>query len=157
YPGQIALGAVEMLDKGGDARRDDRNSHGRLHCGHCRPHSADGRNDLDAIANELGRQARQPSIIAVGPAVLDRQIAAFAIAGLIEPPAIICKEGLHIICGDGAQKAGPVLPLGATSPWQRRKGATSQQKKIAASHSMTSSARARIAGGTVSPNAWAVF
>jgi hypothetical protein len=39
--------------------------------------------------------------------------------------------------GDGAQKAGPVLTLGATSPWQRRKGATSQQKKIAASHSMT--------------------
>src|SRR5690349_24053585 len=78
---------------------DDRNSHRRLHCGHCRPHSADGRNDLDTIANKLGRQARQPSIIAVGPAVLDRQIAAFDIAGLVEPPTIICKEGFHIICG----------------------------------------------------------
>src|SRR6516225_8375032 len=92
------------------------------------------------------------------PAVFDRNVLSFVVAGFAEPFA---KRGerLSVRGWRGAVEVADdrhCLLLRANGT-RRGHRAAEQQHHLAARHSMTSSARARIDGGTVRPSACAVF
>src|SRR5207249_11033039 len=106
----------------------------------------------------IRRPCGQPVIVALRPAVFDRYILSLDIAGFARSRA----ERAHKRCvrvGPGAvEVAAPrhrLLLRAQGAP--RRHRAAQQQHQLAAVHSMTSSARARIDGGTIRPSALAVL
>src|SRR5438132_5786186 len=94
--------------------------------------------------------------IVVRPAIFDLQISPFGVTGLVEPTAKGGEQGRKSGGRGTAQQADPTRLLRPTRPWRRRRPAE-QRQQTAAVHSMTSSARARIDGGTVRPSALAVL
>jgi hypothetical protein len=88
--GDIAARAAEAchdtgLYRVGAGGKDDRNGSGRRLC-HKRRHRAYRRdNDRHLTPHQIGRQFREPAVVAVPPAIFDRNIAALDIAGFSEP------------------------------------------------------------------------
>jgi len=141
------------IDADGEDDRDGRS--GRLGR-ECR---GDGgrKNHGYAARDEIGRQRRQSIVFAAGPTILDRDVLALDKAGLAQPLA------------EGGQAAGKPLRSRIEISDQRHRllrarvarhcnrSTAKEGQEFAASHSITSSARARIEGGMVSPSAFAVF
>jgi len=87
--GDVAARSIEAVneadfDRIGAARVHDRDRRGRGFGGESRGYAARRRDDGHRPVYEIGRQFRQPIVIAVGPTVFDRHVAALDIAGFTE-------------------------------------------------------------------------
>src|SRR5437763_16966083 len=91
------------------------------------------------------------------PAVFDRHALSFDITGFAQSPADPGRERRSRPGREGAEKADHRHRLLLRAERARRRHRAAQQQQITAPHSMTSSARARIDGGTVRPSALAVL
>src|SRR5262249_19023215 len=137
-------------------REDDRDDRRRL-LGRRHP-AARGDDDVDLAGDELGRDLGKALAAPLRPAPLDRDGAALDPAELAQP--------LH-------ESGGPFGPGGGRSGAEKSDGrrlrllgarqdrptcrATEQSEKLAAPHSITSSARASSVGGRSRPSALAVL
>lgn len=119
--------------------------------------AAGGHDDIRAAPDELGGQRGQSLVTPLRPAVLDSHVPAFDVARLTQVP---------VEPGDGAGEFGS--GGGVEEPDERRflelhprHGGQRERRErghgFAAPHSITSSARARSAGGMVMPSAFAVL
>ena len=94
-PGLLRLATRPSCDRVAADGEDNRNGCGRRLGGKCRG-SAPGCDDhVHLPANQIGRQRRQSIILTLGPAVLDRHVAALDIAGFAQALAE---------CGDVARE-----------------------------------------------------
>src|SRR5206468_9955781 len=130
--------------------------------------AAAGDDDLDVLANEVGGQVREASVIALGIAVLDHQIAALGVPSLFEAMANI-GELFCVREREPQQPDAARLLRAGTRRQDERSGGDCAQKipafhpcrfpcpalgPLAASHySMTSSARSSTVCGIVRPSA----
>src|SRR5262249_49950257 len=108
--------------------------------------------DLDILPNKVGGHVGQPGVITFGVAVIDRQVAALDIADLLETGAKISDLIEH----HQLQQRDPPRLL-CTGSERQGGSAAGHRGEIASPHSIPSSARARIDGGTVRPSALAAF
>src|SRR5262249_58224941 len=69
---------------------DNRNGRGRSFGRESRGYATWCRDDVHRRVCEIGSQYRQPTTVAVPPAVFDRHVATFGIAGFSEPFAESC-------------------------------------------------------------------
>src|SRR6516165_4473552 len=136
---------------------DDRNAVGRVHGVGC---EAFHHNDIYWKSYQFCRQLRPKGKIASGQAKLENDIAAFDIAEIAEPLPECVEVCRSLAVRHRKHADARDLSLGLLTG--RRVGRNEQRGKpsdddAATSHSMTSSARARIEGGTVRPSACAVL
>src|SRR5262249_37858387 len=115
--------------------------------------------DRDLAADQISRQARQPIVLTLRPAIFDRDVAAFDIAGFGQ--ALVERSQARSI-GVGRQAAEIAdhrhrSLLRACRERPRRRRTAEQRYELAAVHSNTSSARASNGSGTSIPTARAVF
>src|SRR5262249_760507 len=113
-------------------------------------------NDRDAFANQIARQSRQPVQLVLGPAVLNRDVLALGLARFLQA---LPKSGKRI--GEhlgrlGMEKADRRYRLLRPHRERPRSSAAEQRDELAASHSITSSARASSVGGISTSKAFAV-
>src|SRR5262245_18775261 len=119
-----------------------------------------GRRDyLHLAMNQIGYQCRQSVVLPLRPPPFDRYVAALNVTGFAQPLAK---------CGDGPRVA-TLGPTGVDKPDHRQRRllrarrerpccrAAEQRDELAPLHSITSSARNRVAVGSVRPSAFAVF
>src|SRR5499425_1663808 len=119
--------------------------------------AADGNNDCNLPADEIGGQCSKPTVISLRPAVFDRHVAAFDKAGVIQS-----------LSNDSDQECigRPRTAAQDTYNWklllcarrERPRSCTAKQRDELAppDHSITSSAVASSVGGTVRPSILAV-
>ena len=118
-----------------------------------------GHDHVDLAADEVGGQCGQPIIATLRPAVFDRHILSLDIAGFAQSLA----ERGHKRCSRAGRSRCEVadyrhrLLLRAHGARCCYRAAHQEHQLAAFHHSMTSSARARIDGGTVRPSALAVL
>src|SRR5262249_1255060 len=118
-----------------------------------------GSNDSDLASNQISRQARQPLVFALCPAVFDRHISSLDEAKFVQA----FLEGGHQVCPFGGRPAIEEANdrqrclLRARRKRPRRGRAAEQRDEHAPSHSITSSARPTSGSGTLRPSALAVF
>jgi len=108
--GDIAFGPAEAGDEVrfqriADAGEDDRDGTGRGLRGPNRGQAARCDDDRDLAANELRSEAWEPIDIALGPAVFDAQILAFAVALLLQTRAEGGGEVRVLIARKAAEEA----------------------------------------------------
>src|SRR5262249_55439374 len=112
---------------------------------------------VDLAADELRGQRRQPIVLALRPAVLDLNVLALDITGVLEA----LPERGNVCCKGSWRPAAEIADHRPRRerPKKRRHGRRGAQQRyeLAASHSITSSARARNVSGMVSPIAFAVL
>src|SRR5262249_59053934 len=93
--------------------------------------------------NQLGRQHRQPIVLAFCPAVLDRHVLTLDISGLFQSSAEIAQTLRDNVGRSGVEKSDDrhrrLLRARRERPSRR---AAEQRDELAALHSITSSARA---------------
>src|SRR5262249_19256760 len=114
-----------------------------------------------------GHHRRQPTIVALRPAVLDRDIPALGISDLLQAPVKCGHKGRVRAERRAAEKpdhrhrrllcAHRQWPRNATRRRRRGCATADQRYKRAPPHSITSSASARSDGGTVRPSVLALF
>src|SRR5215471_3247289 len=168
-PGEIvdAGGVAARPGKAGDKTKPDRVFGGDEDDGNCRrcrlsgEHGTSERGDHgDLSANQFGRQQRQPIYLALRPAVFDQHVLALDIAGVFEALAE-CAQAVRVRvvrrCGVEEPNHGHRRLLSMRSKRPRHRRTAEQRDELAALHSITSSARASNASGTVKPSALAVF
>src|SRR5262249_26902485 len=115
--------------------------------------------DIDLEPDELSRDLCEPAGASVGPAILDREVAALYPTEFAQP---LHKSGSPWSPGRSRGRAkkpdGRHLPR-LLRPRRERpyRCAAEQRDELAAPHSITSSARASSDAGTESPSAFAVF
>jgi hypothetical protein len=80
----VQTGDEAELDRIGAGFEHDRNGRGRRLRRQCRRGAGSG-NYRDVTLNQIGRQRRQPVILALRPAVFDCNVAAIDVTGLTEP------------------------------------------------------------------------
>src|SRR5215471_6393105 len=163
-PGNVATGSAKAGNNAGphgvDTQiEDNRNCRGCRLARECRRHVlCDDHAHL--TTNQIGRQSRQAIVLALSPTVFDRHIPAFDIAGFLQAPLEGDETTGNVVGlrGSDAEIAYDGHRLLAASGNRPCDGGTAEQdRNVAPPHSMTSSARARIEGGTVSPSALAVL
>jgi hypothetical protein len=113
---------------------------------------------VDVAADEGGGQFGQPPILPLRAKVFDPNVLPLDIAGFAQSPV----EGGQKRCKRAERRAAEETDhrhrlLLRTERVCRRHRAAQHQQQFAAPHSMTSSARARMAGGIVRPSALAVL
>src|SRR5262245_53824068 len=119
-----------------------------------------GRRDyLHLAMNQIGYQCRQSVVLPLRPPPFDRYVAALNVTGFAQPLAK---------CGDGPRVA-TLGPTGVDEPDHRqrrllrarrerpRRRASEQRDELPPLHSITSSARSRIAVGNTIPSLFAVL
>src|SRR6516164_3192514 len=74
------------LDRINAEEEDDRNCRGRRLGSECRRRRS-GHDDSQLTANQIGRQSRQPVVLALCPTVFDGDILALDMAGFVEAPS----------------------------------------------------------------------
>src|SRR5262249_22480769 len=114
----------------------------------------------DHPANQIGRQRRQPVNLIVGPAVFDRDVLALDISGvfksLAESAQPVRKPIRRLAIEEPNHRHRRLLRPHRQRPHRCR--AAEQRYELAARyHSITSSARSRIAVGIVTPSALAAL
>jgi hypothetical protein len=82
-PGRLKL-ATRPAATVATAGEDDRDRRGRVFCCACGNGAAYGRDDVDLAADEFGGQCGQPIILALHPAVFDRDVLALDVAGFAQ-------------------------------------------------------------------------
>jgi hypothetical protein len=109
-PGDVAAGPIEAGDETGLDRIRARGEHDRNGCGRglrskrCR--RTDWRDDDgDATTDQIRRQFRQLTVFIVRPAVFDRHVLAFDIAGFVQTLAERGNEGGKRLCRAGDEEA----------------------------------------------------
>src|SRR5262249_22453097 len=106
------------------------------------------------------RQGRQTIILALRPAIFDRDVLTFDVTGFTQPLAE-CGQGSRIGRGRCAVEKTDQRDRCLLRPRQDRpadgRRAAEQRDELAASHSITSSARNRNDSGIVRPSALAVL
>src|SRR5437016_4957510 len=90
-PGRFRLAPRPNWDRVTPGREYDRNRRGRRFGRQCRRRGGRG-DDGDLVLNQLGRQRRQSVILAPGPAILDRHVAALDITSFVEA---LAERGHH--------------------------------------------------------------
>src|SRR6516162_5591181 len=109
---------------------------------------------VDLAADEVGGQRRQPIIMALGPAVFELDVLALDVAGFTQS---LMERTAEVWRGrEGTELADYRHRLLLRRCW-KRDAETQHESSGEESHSMTSSARARIDGGIVRPSASAVL
>jgi hypothetical protein len=115
--------------------------------------------DGDRPAYQILGEHRQFVVLPRRPSELDGDILPFDVAGVFEAIAKCRDQGGKALGRGAAEKPdhrhSRLLSANRQRPGDPRAGQQDQQ--VASVHSMTSSARARIDGGTVRPSALAVF
>src|SRR5439155_8126844 len=100
---------------------------------------------------------QQSLVLAFGPAIFDRHVRSFNISGLgqalAERAQTRCPEVRRCTAEKADYRHRRLLRARGERPRSRR--AAEQRDELTPSHSITSSARARSVGGTVSPSAFA--
>jgi len=81
----VQAGDETELDRIGGGFEHDRNCRGSRLCRQC-SRSTGGGNDRDLTLNQIGRQRWKAVILAIGPAVFNRNIAAIDVTGLSPSP-----------------------------------------------------------------------
>ena len=125
----VEAGDKAELDRVAADREDDRDRRGRR-LGRKRRRRAAGRDDHRHLtANQIGRQRRQPIILALRPAVFDRDVPALDIAGFAQA---LAERGQYIRprrqatrrrgTRSPASPAAARAPRAATPPPRRRGG-----------------------------------
>src|SRR5262249_27492942 len=127
-------------------------------CRLCRQHRrAVHRDHCDLTADQLSRHFRQSIVLTFRPAVLNDHVLPLDIAGVFEPLAE-CARRDSVPIGRGAvEKPNHRHWLLRACSERPRSPAPEKRDELPPSHSITSSARASIAGGMVRPSALAVF
>src|SRR5262249_46188716 len=161
---RVAAGTGEAGDKGGAGGvfgngKDDRDGRGSC-LGRQRRVGTSGCDDHgDLPANQFSYQRRYPMDLILTPAVFDRDVLALDMAGILKALAE-CAYTVRLSIGrtrvDDANHRQRRL-RGARRDWPRDRRAAEQRDERAALHSITSSARSRIAVGSSSPIALAVL
>ena len=141
-PGRFRLATSPTATGSPADREDDRNRRGRR-LGRQRRCAAGRGNHGHLTANQIGRQCRQSIVLTLRPAIFDRHVAAFDIAGFAQALAECAPRS-------GAYSAGrPAIEkpdhrhrrlLRARRQRPRRRAAEPRDE-LAPSHSITSSAR----------------
>ena len=115
---------------------------------------------VDLAADEIGGQCGQPIIVALRPAVFDRHVLSLDVAGFAQSLVERGDNRLRPRPGEPLLRK-PITGIAFCCARRARGHAVtappSSEHEVAPSHSMTSSARARIDGGTVRPSALAVL
>jgi hypothetical protein len=90
-PVRLPLGrarpATRPIRRVGADNEDNRDRRGRLFCRQCRWRPATRRDHVDLATDEIRGQRRQLIIVALGPAVFDRYVLFFEVAGLAQSSA----------------------------------------------------------------------
>ena len=155
----IETGDMTHSDGIGRGSEDDRNDLGGRDRRPGGDVAAAGQDDRDLAADEIGRQCRQPIVLTLGPAIFDGQVAALDEARVAQAPV----ESRHIprpIRRRHAVKRANhrhrwLLCSCRERPCHCR--TAEQRDELAPFHSITSSALASSACGTVRPSAFAVL
>src|SRR5215472_379000 len=155
--GTVQAGNESCLHRVGPHLEDDRDRRSRRFCCDCR-RSGDRNNHSHLSANKVSRQCGQAIVAALRPEIFDRHIAALDVTDIVKA----LTEGSdprRVRFGRRATEEPyyrQCLLLGAERGRCRHR--TGQQEhEFATFHSITSSARTRIDGGTVMPSALAVL
>jgi hypothetical protein len=160
--GRIAAGTIQALhqaepDRVGAGGEHDRDRRGRLLRRH-RGGRAAGRDDeSDALANQLGRHARQQLVLAARPAIVDRSVLPLDKAAGRKPLAESREAFLVFLRRAGVQEADGRHRLRPRRQWQCGNRTGKRTEKLPAPHSITSSARSRKDSAIVRPSVLAVF
>src|SRR5262249_49570189 len=110
-----------------------------------------------SAANQVGGECWQSVETTFGPAIFDRDVAAFDIAGFVETsPDGVKSAGFTIRAAEQPNHRHCRL-LRARRERPRRRRAAEKRYELATPHSITSSARASSVGGTSRPSALAVL
>src|SRR5262249_27249075 len=156
WPGEARDNALP--DRVVSGAEDDRNR-GGCRLGRQCHRRATGRDEhRNSLAHQISRQCRQSLKFIVGPAVLDRKIYAFAIAGVLEALGKSAQRPQKSFGRLRIEKPNHRHRrlLRARRQWPRRRAAE-QRDELTPSHSITSSAMASSVGGTLRPSAFAVL
>src|SRR5262249_15228110 len=153
-PGEA--GNESELDRVVRDRKHDRNGCGRRLGCESRSGAAGRDDDGNTLANQIGRQTWQSVELVLGPAVFDRDVLAFGIACLLQS---LQKSARSLGRRHRAEKADyrHRRLLRAYRERPRRRCASKQRDELPPFHSITSSARASIEGGSSRPSAFAVL
>src|SRR5262249_18733146 len=113
----------------------------------------------DRTFDQLGGERGQPLVLKIRPAILDQEILLLHITRLVQASAQGGCCGLIVGLCRAAEKSEHrrVRLLRARHEWPRGCRAAEQHDEIAAFHSMTSSARARMGSGMDNPIVLAVL
>src|SRR5262249_55543203 len=147
-------------DRIGRYLEDDRNRRGRCLGRQCRRSATRRGNHGYLTTDEIGRQWPQSIVLAVRPAIFDRHVAAFDIAGFAQT----LVERAHPArppTGRGADKN----PAHGRGRWRGARGEGPQNRRTAEQryelapphHSITSSAATCRVSGTLRPSVFAVL
>src|SRR5262249_48317478 len=120
--------------------------------------TADGNNDCNLPADEIGGQCSKPTVISLRPAVFDRHVAAFDKTGVIQPLSNDSDQECISRPRTTAQDTdNRKLLLRARRERPRHRAAEQRDELAALHHSITSSAPASRVGGMSRPSAFAVL
>jgi hypothetical protein len=120
--------------------------------------AAVGNDDVDGQRRKLGRHRWQAGEISSRQPVFDRNVATLDIAELAQPlPQSGEYPRVGPLCRRQDADADELFWLLRAADPRRDCGGSERDQYVAAAHSMTSSARARMDCGTVSPSAFAVL
>src|SRR5262249_715657 len=121
--------------------------------------TADGNNDCNLPADEIGGQCSKPTVISLRPAVFDPHVAAFDKTGVIQSLSNDSDQeciGRPRTAAQDTDNRKLVLGAGRKRP-RRRRAAEQRDEVTATDHSITSSARCCKNKGTSRPSALAVL
>jgi hypothetical protein len=153
----VETGDQSDLDWVGRHREDDRNRRG-CRFGRHRRRRATRDNHGHLTANQIGRQCRQSVVLVVRPEVFGRHVPALDIAGFGKALVERAHTGHNQIRRSGVEEPDHrqrrLLRARRERPCCH---AAEERDEIAAFHSITSSARSKIDGGTARPSASAVL
>ena len=141
-----------------DANEEYRDSRG---CGFRRAHwraATAGHDYVDLARDEVNSQRWKPILVVLRPPVLDRHVLSLDVAGFAQSPVERGNKWRKRAGRGTAEKTDHRhrLLLRAGRAWRSHRAAQ-QKYQLAPLHSMISSARTRIDGGTVRPSALAVL
>ena len=95
-PGRFRLATSPSCDRVDRYLEDDRNRRGRRLCRQRRRSAAGRGNHGHLTANQIGRQRRQSIVLAVRPAIFDRDVLALDIAGFASGPGGTRADGMRV-------------------------------------------------------------
>ena len=132
----VEAGDETSLDRVAAGAEDDRNCRGRGFGRECRWHAARCGDDGHPAADQIGRQFRQSIVLTLCPAVFDRDVLAFDVAGFAQPFAECRHEVVRSAQANPRRDIrSPASPAAARAPQRpRRRGAAEQRDELAPPH-----------------------
>ena len=103
-PGRLRAGDEAVLDRVAAGLEHDRNGRGRRLGGKRRGRAAGGGDDGDLAAHEFCGQRGQAIVVIIRPAIIDRDVLAFGVAGFGETLMEAGQIGLHAFRRSSVEK-----------------------------------------------------